>query len=37
LTDPVSVPTASGEKIVVVDDTAEILELLSFVLSDEGY
>jgi DNA-binding response OmpR family regulator len=27
----------SGNKIVVVDDTAEILDLLSLVLSDEGY
>jgi DNA-binding response OmpR family regulator len=27
----------SDEKIVVVDDTADILDLLSFVLSDEGY
>jgi two-component system, sensor histidine kinase and response regulator len=27
----------SGKKIVVVDDTAEILDLLTLVLSDEGY
>jgi DNA-binding response OmpR family regulator len=37
LTDSMGAPMSSGEKIVVVDDTAEILDLLTLVLSDEGY
>ena len=30
-------PTADAPKVVVVDDTAEVLELIVSVLADEGY